>query len=257
VQVNVYMMAQPAQEKKDYYELLGVDKDADQKTIKKAYRKLALKWHPDKNPDNAEEAEAKFKEIGEAYEVLKDPKKRKTYDNGGMDAVFTDFGDIFEHFNAHSFFDGIFANDPFFQQHFGGSAFSSSGHSSNGNNHPFGGSMFGGGDPFGAFFGGGGDEMFSSSFSSFGGGGGANVMSQSISTSYINGKKVTTKKMTKNGQTIVEKYENDELIQKSINGKDQKLEAISYGNSSNSSNGSSSGSGKKKKSKKSHQYNYH
>jgi len=226
-------MAQPAQgqQKKDYYEILGVDRDADQKTIKKAYRKLALKWHPDKNPNNAEAAEVKFKEIGEAYEVLKDPKKRKTYDNGGMDAVFTDFGDIFEHFNAHSFFDGVFQNDPFFQQHFGGSAFSSSQSGGDAFSSNFGGSMFGGGDPFGSFFGGGGgDEVFSSSFSSFGGGGGgANVMSSSISTSYVNGKKITTKKMTKNGQSIVEKYENDELIHKMVNGKEQKLEAIGFG----------------------------
>merc|ERR1712157_688109 len=128
--------------------------------------------------------------------------------------------------NANSFFDDIFSHDPFFSNAFG-SAFSNNHHQNNtNNNHPFQ-SMFQ--SPFG-----GGDEMFSSSFSSFGGGGGANVMSQSISTSYINGKKVTTKKMTKNGQTIVEKYENDELIQKSINGKDQKLEAISYGNGSQS-----------------------
>jgi len=258
-------MAQAAQEKKDYYEILGVEKDADQKTIKKAYRKLALKWHPDKNPDNAEEAEAKFKEIGEAYEVLKDPKKRKTYDNGGIDAVFTDFGDIFEHFNAHNYFDSIFANDPFFRQ-FGGSAFSSSSQSNGHNNHPFGGSIFGGGlgggDPFGSFFGGGGgDEMFSSSFSSFGGGGGGNVMSQSISTSYINGKKVTTKKMTKNGQTIVEKYENDQLIHKAVNGKAQNLEAISYeedhGNGSGYGQQKGNGGGKKKKSSKQYPYDYH
>jgi len=234
----------------------GVDKDADQKTIKKAYRKLALKWHPDKNPDNAEEAEAKFKEIGEAYEVLKDPKKRKTYDNGGMDAVFTDFGDIFEHFNAHNFFDGIFADDPFFQQHFGGSPFSN-GHS-NGHNDPFGGMGFGGSMFGGGMFGG--DDMFSSSFSSFGGGmggGGANVMSQSISTSYVNGKKVTTKKVTKNGQTIVEKYENDQLVHKAINGQPQNLQAIDNGQHQ-----SSSQSQKKKKKKKSKhqqydQYDYH
>jgi len=277
--------AAPDPEKKDYYEILGVKKDADQKTIKKAYRKLALKWHPDKNPDNPEEAEAKFKEIGEAYEVLKDPKKRKTYDNGGIDAVFTDFGDIFEHFNAHNFFDGIFANDPFFQQHFGGSAFSSSSSQSNGHNHPFGafggfgGGLGGGFGGFGGLGGGGhGDDLFSSSFSSFGsGGGGANVVSQSISTSYINGKKVTTKKMTKNGQTIVEKYENDQLVHKAVNGQTQTLEAISYENGQNDNDNGNGhgqshqsgqaqygqngggGGGKKKKSKSSkhYQYDYH
>merc|ERR1712176_675349 len=93
-------------------------------------------------------------------------------------------------------------------------------------------SMFGGGDPFQSMFGGRGmmnDDAFSSfTSSSFGGGGGANIMSQSISTAYVNGKKITTKKMQKNGQTIVERYENDELIQKSINGQMQKLDAIGY-----------------------------
>ena len=65
--------------KKDYYELLGVSKSDDTSTIKKAYRKLAIKFHPDKNPDDAA-AEAKFKEIGEAYEVLRDEDKRAAED---------------------------------------------------------------------------------------------------------------------------------------------------------------------------------
>ena len=94
---------------KDYYEVLGVDKGADDATIKKAYRKLAMKYHPDRNPDN-KEAEEKFKEIGEAYEVLSDADKRAAYDrmghdafkNGGMNGAggggfggFTDPMDIF------------------------------------------------------------------------------------------------------------------------------------------------------------------
>lgn len=70
---------------KDYYEVLGVAKDADETTIKKAYRKLAMKYHPDRNPDN-KEAEEKFKEIGEAYEVLSDADKRAAYDRMGHDA---------------------------------------------------------------------------------------------------------------------------------------------------------------------------
>ncbi len=67
---------------KDYYKVLGVGKDSSQDEIKKAYRKLALKFHPDKNPDN-KQAEEKFKEIAEAYEVLKDSEKRKKYDELG------------------------------------------------------------------------------------------------------------------------------------------------------------------------------
>lgn len=71
-------------EYKDYYNILGVSRDASQDEIKKKYRKLAAKYHPDKNPDD-ESAEEKFKEIGEAYEVLKDPEKRKLYDQVGSD----------------------------------------------------------------------------------------------------------------------------------------------------------------------------
>lgn len=69
--------------KKDYYELLGVTKSASDDEIKKAYRKLAKKYHPDANPDNKAEAEKKFKEVSEAYEVLSDKQKRSNYDNYG------------------------------------------------------------------------------------------------------------------------------------------------------------------------------
>ena len=69
--------------KRDYYEVLGVDKNATDEELKKAYRKLAKKYHPDANPDNKKEAEAKFKEVNEAYENLSDPQKRQMYDRFG------------------------------------------------------------------------------------------------------------------------------------------------------------------------------
>ncbi len=72
--------------KRDYYEVLGVSKNADEKDIKKAYRKLAKKYHPDANPQNKEEAERKFKEATEAYAVLSDAQKRKQYDQFGFAA---------------------------------------------------------------------------------------------------------------------------------------------------------------------------
>jgi len=89
--------------KKDYYEILGVSKDATEDQIRRAYKKLAVKWHPDKNPNNKKQAEEKFKEISEAYSVLSDPKKKREYDNGGFDFEgfgFDDGFDPFEIFNT-------------------------------------------------------------------------------------------------------------------------------------------------------------
>ena len=78
-------------DKRDYYEVLGVEKNASEGEIKKAYRKLAMKYHPDQNPGDAS-AEAKFKEIGEAYEVLSDPDKKARYDQYGFAGVDPNFG---------------------------------------------------------------------------------------------------------------------------------------------------------------------
>ncbi|MEM6965856.1 MAG: molecular chaperone DnaJ [Bacteroidota bacterium] len=108
--------------KRDYYEVLGVSKSADEATIKKSYRKIAMKYHPDRNPDN-KEAEEKFKEAAEAYEVLSDPNKKARYDKFGhagmgqgnfqggrggmtMEDIFSQFGDIFGDSPFESFFGG-------------------------------------------------------------------------------------------------------------------------------------------------------
>ena len=95
--------------KRDYYDVLGVQRSASAEEIKKAYRKMAIKYHPDKNPGD-KEAEDKFKEAAEAYEILSDEQKRQQYDQFGhegpqmggfggqgmnMDDIFSNFGDIF------------------------------------------------------------------------------------------------------------------------------------------------------------------
>lgn len=97
-------------EEKDYYKILGVDKTASADEIKRAYKKVAIKYHPDRNPGN-KEAEEKFKEAAEAYEVLRDPDKRQRYDQfgaagvngaggfGGFGAGGMDINDIFSHFS--------------------------------------------------------------------------------------------------------------------------------------------------------------
>ncbi|KAJ8376786.1 hypothetical protein SKAU_G00073660 [Synaphobranchus kaupii] len=126
----------------DYYQILGVFKNASQEDIKKAYRKLALQWHPDKNPNNRAEAEMRFKELSEAYEVLSDSNKRNTYDTSGTGTAgtfapqFSGFTfrnpmDIFrEFFGGQDPFSGAFGNNVFgggmnmgqmpFSQGFGG-----------------------------------------------------------------------------------------------------------------------------------------
>lgn len=103
--------------KRDYYDILGVSRESGDDEIKKAYRKMALRYHPDRNPGN-KEAEENFKEAAEAYEVLRDSQKRRVYDayghdglrgtgfsgfNGGFDDIFRNFGDIFGDFFSFGF----------------------------------------------------------------------------------------------------------------------------------------------------------
>ena len=101
---------------KDYYNSLGVDKSASPDEIKKSYRKLAMKYHPDKNPDN-KEAEEKFKDISEAYSVLSDGTKKANYDQFGDPD-----GRMHQGFDMHDFMHGFNVNDMFggSSQGFGG-----------------------------------------------------------------------------------------------------------------------------------------
>jgi len=227
---------------KKYYEILGISENATDAEIKKAYRKEALHWHPDKNQDRLEEANERFKLISEAYEVLKDPEQRAIYNKygdegfkertsgGGADYGngnfhsfhFTNPEDLFrEFFGGQDPFAAFFGGDPF-----GGSA-GRRGSNSRRRNDPFGGfSMFGNSffNDDDDFFGGGGHSGFSSfssstfggpgtstftsfSSSSFGGGmGGGNFVSTSQRTEIVNGKKTIVKETRDgNGNTTVER----------------------------------------------------
>jgi len=149
----------------DYYTILGVSKTATEKQLKKAYRKLALQWHPDKNPDNVKVATDKFAEISEAYEVLSDSEKRRIYDqtgsipgqngvppDGAAGGGFPNSGGSGFHFGNTG---GFQRQDPFdmFRNMFGGDDSSSFGGGGGGGFGGFPGGGFGG---FGGFGGGGG-----------------------------------------------------------------------------------------------------
>ncbi|VVC42162.1 Hypothetical protein CINCED_3A008437 [Cinara cedri] len=229
----------------DYYSLLGVTSNASLNDIKKAYRKLALKWHPDKNPENQEQANKMFKEISEAYEVLSDDKKRKVYNQYGKDGLINggssnrrrnhqrhpghydpfgqDFGPGFFSFSfrdPEDVFREFFNTSDITDLLFPGSRANQEVSMMN----PFG---FGG---FGGGFGSGFDNMFSMANAGFVGhgvgGSGGSMKRTSISTRFANGKKITTKKISEAGKEIVETYENDMLKSKTINGVAQ---AITYG----------------------------
>ncbi|CAA7050137.1 unnamed protein product [Microthlaspi erraticum] len=151
----------------DYYKVLEVDKSASDDDLKKAYRKLAMKWHPDKNPNNKKDAEAKFKQISEAYDVLSDPQKRAVYDqygeeglkgnvpppNAGGGASYFSAGDGSSsfRFNPRNA-DDIFAEFFGFSTPFGGGGSSGGG----GGGQRFSSRMFGGDDMYASFGEGGG-----------------------------------------------------------------------------------------------------
>nr|XP_020463370.1 dnaJ homolog subfamily B member 6-like [Monopterus albus] len=206
----------------DYYNILGVSRTATQDDIKKAYRKLALKWHPDKNLDNKEEAERKFKELAEAYEVLSDKSRRDAYDRCGNDRM-RQTGSSSSGFSSDfpGFTFTFRSPDEVFREFFGGQ------------------------DPFASFFddfssfGGSSSRLgpsrvhsfpstgvqFTSFSSSFGGlnsmdsmiGGMGNFRSVSTSTRIINGKRTTTKKIKENGQERIEIEEDGVLKRVLIN----------------------------------------
>lgn len=142
-----------AENKRDYYEVLGVGKDADNSAIKKAYRKLALKYHPDKNPDD-KEAEQKFKEVNEAYEILSNEEKRDLYDKYGFAGVDPNFqagagaGPGFGGFGGGTYSTGGFGGgfggfDDIFSDLFGGGSSGFGGFGGSGFGSGFGGSGFG------------------------------------------------------------------------------------------------------------------
>ncbi|MFO7618652.1 MAG: molecular chaperone DnaJ [Thermoplasmata archaeon] len=113
-------------DKRDYYEVLGVEKGASQDDIKKSYRKLAKKFHPDMNKDDKAKAEEKFKEVSEAYEVLADPQKRQKYDQYGHAGINNSFGgdgfqwQDFTHYQDISDIFGDFGGGSIFDMFFGG-----------------------------------------------------------------------------------------------------------------------------------------
>jgi len=180
-------------DEKDYYKVLGVARDCSAEEVRKAYRKLALKLHPDKNPNNREEAERKFKLLSEAYDVLSDPNKRNMYDTYGASGLSGDaegFGD-FNFRSADDIFAEVFGSrNPFeiFEQAFGGSMFGSRGSRNSGS-----------GGIFEDFFGMGGGSFSSFSSTSSRSSGGVSI---STSTVIRNGQKVTkTVKRYADGRT--------------------------------------------------------
>lgn len=245
----------------DYYKVLEVSRTATEAEIKKAYRKLALKWHPDKNPDKPEEANRRFKEISEAYEVLSDDRKRRIYDQYGKDGLmdhgdrhhrtsgrheFDEFDDILGGFGfvfrpPEEVFREFFGVNSPFAELFGDMSHANGSHRRSSNRHahtpntimsPFMSPMMGC-SMMDYFFNADAPSNGFTSFSSFnsisngsGGGGGGAVKRTSTSTTFVNGKKIMTKRVYENGKETVMKYENDVLKSKTVNGVAQKIPSI-------------------------------
>lgn len=195
-----------------YYEILDVPRSASPDDIKKAYRKKALQWHPDKNPDNKEFAEKKFKEVAEAYEVLSDKHKREIYDRYGREGL-TGAGSGPSRSETGGMEPGFTftfrSPEEVFRE------------------------FFGSGDPFSELFDDQGSRLtgpffafssafprnsdFSSSSFSFSPRAGA-FRSVSTSTTFVQGRRITTRRIMENGQERVEVEEDGQLKSVSING---------------------------------------
>ena len=170
----------------NYYKILEVNRDATNDQIKKSYRKLALKWHPDKNP-NKELADKKFKEITEAYQVLSDSNKRASYDKFGR-------SDVSNNTNPFDIFNQMFKNDPFF------------------NNNMFNDPFFGNNMFNDSFFNN--NNMFNSKD------GFTHFSSCSRSESIINGKKRVEETKNINGVEVKKIIIDDEVVSEIHNGKE-------------------------------------
>ena len=207
--------------KRDYYEVLGVPKDAKDDVIRRAYKKLAVKWHPDKHTDDKKEAEEKFKEISEAYSVLSDPKKKREYDNGGID--FGDFGG-FDDFDPFAMFESFFGRHRGKNGGFGNFGFGFDDE----DDDFFGKGGFGKGSHFGRFNMGFDDDDFGFGGGDFGGGdfgGFGQGTSVKKTTQIINGKKITKTETTTidsngNKKTVVKEETGDGQVKEYLLGDD-------------------------------------
>ncbi|NXT03734.1 DNJB8 protein, partial [Jacana jacana] len=213
----------------DYYKVLGLKKSASLDDVKKSYHKLALKWHPDKNPNNKEEAEKKFKAVAEAYEVLSDPQKRSLYDKSIKESrsrgrrVTEDHNSFFDSpyafHDLRDIFGEVFGGiDPLVHDFWDPFNYGENWHRESGRERNPG--------LFSDFL-----ESFvpwtlfspcKQSPSSFAGGTGGppSVRSEVITTEVVNGKKITTLKVIENGQERIEVRENGKLKSVSVNGRE-------------------------------------